>query len=78
VIIVLKRIYWVITKVKGKIIAKVGYRKHDNAPYEIYIEEWEVTPNGWVYKGTQSRERQEQLKKELKELESLRLKLLFW
>lgn len=61
----LRKVYW--SKLNDscdKITIKAGFRKESNElyePYELSIETWEKEPAGWVYKGEQSKQRQQQL-----------------
>jgi hypothetical protein len=63
--IMLKRVYWSkLNDSHDKITAKAGFRKESNKlyePYELYLETWEKEESGWVYKGSQPEQRQQQL-----------------
>lgn len=57
----LKRVYWVSDKKTDIVTAGVGFREHEDAPYERSVEKWEKEEHGWVYKGSQNESRQQQL-----------------
>jgi len=57
----LKRVYWVSDKLPGVVTAGVGFRADEDAPYERSIERWEKEGDAWVYKGSQTSDRQRQL-----------------
>jgi hypothetical protein len=57
----LKRVYWVSDRRTDIVTAGVGFREHEDAPYERSVEKWEKENGEWVYKGTQTPSRQQQL-----------------